>query len=163
VLVVRRLAVDEGPALRDLRLRGLRDAPFAFSQPIAEIEARRDDEWMAIAARRSASDREGSWVAAADGEFVGLVGGFFTDSGVVDLVAMWTAPESRRRGVGSALIDAVVEWARANGARTVRLAVTVGNEAAERLYEASGFRFTGAVEPMPHDPETSQRLMELRL
>jgi GNAT superfamily N-acetyltransferase len=63
---------------------------------------------------------------------------------------MWVAPEARAAGAGAALVEAVAGWAGANGARTLRTAVTVGNDGAARLYERTGFRATGEREPLGH-------------
>ena len=48
---------------------------------------------------------------------------------------MWTAPEARGRGHARALLDRLVDHARARGVTTVELHVTEGNDTARRLYE----------------------------
>ena len=55
------------------------------------------------------------------------------------LNAMWVAPEARRRGAARALCDACVGWAAEHGFRALNLAVVIGNDAAQRAYEAAGF------------------------
>ncbi|MDJ0789698.1 MAG: GNAT family N-acetyltransferase, partial [Myxococcota bacterium] len=52
---------------------------------------------------------------------------------------MWVAPDARRSGLGAALLDAVVAWARREGVRELSLAVSLVNEPARRLYERAGF------------------------
>ena len=49
----------------------------------------------------------------------------------------------RRRGVGRALLEAAVEWARASGVSKLELHVFPYNEAAIRLYESFGFEREG--------------------
>ncbi|HJQ76099.1 MAG TPA: GNAT family N-acetyltransferase [Acidimicrobiia bacterium] len=49
-------------------------------------------------------------------------------------------PDHRRSGRGSALNDALVEWATRRGARVVRLATEGDNEAARRQVETLGYR-----------------------
>ena len=83
----------------------------------------------------------------------------FEHDGAVELAQMWVAPEARRRGVGRALVDTVVEWA---GAREARLGVADGNAAAERLYEACGFELSGEVLPLFEGSERCQRTMVYR-
>lgn len=56
---------------------------------------------------------------------------------VTDLVV---ADRARRRGIATALLEAVAEAARARGLRRLAIGVLDGNEAADRLYRAFGFR-----------------------
>ncbi len=57
---------------------------------------------------------------------------------VADLGVMVAAPY-RRRGVGRALLETAVEWARGADVRKLELHVFPWNEPALRLYEAFGF------------------------
>jgi RimJ/RimL family protein N-acetyltransferase len=61
---------------------------------------------------------------------------------VADLGLM-VAATHRRRGVGTALLDAAVGWARQTGVRKLELHVFPHNEAAIALYEKFGFRREG--------------------
>lgn len=56
-----------------------------------------------------------------------------------------THPHSRNQGIGTALMRAAIEHARARGGRHVALQVVEGNETAVRLYRALGFARLGAV------------------
>jgi ribosomal protein S18 acetylase RimI-like enzyme len=49
----------------------------------------------------------------------------------------------RRRGVGRALLEAAVEWARVSGVSKLELHVFPHNEAAIKLYESFGFEREG--------------------
>jgi len=51
--------------------------------------------------------------------------------------------EHRRRGIGRQLVDALLEDARAHGARTVLLEVRAGDAGAQRLYARAGFEPIG--------------------
>ena len=68
-------------------------------------------------------------------------------------VALWVAPDSRRRGVGASLLDAVIEWARARGFTRLELAAPSHSPAALALYRRAGFSATGARRRMPGRPD----------
>ena len=61
---------------------------------------------------------------------------------VADLGLM-VAASHRRRGIGRAMLDAAVAWAREAGVRKLELHVFPWNEAALALYEAYGFEREG--------------------
>jgi RimJ/RimL family protein N-acetyltransferase len=61
---------------------------------------------------------------------------------VADLGLM-VAETHRRRGIGRALLDAAVEWARESGVQKLELHVFPHNEPAIRLYERYGFEREG--------------------
>ena len=61
---------------------------------------------------------------------------------VADLGLM-VAKDARRQGVGQALLEASVEWARSSGVRKLELHVFPWNEPAIQLYERFGFEREG--------------------
>jgi len=73
-------------------------------------------------------------------------GGDADTTGAAAMTAMWVDPRFRRQGVGGALVEYVVEWARSARYDVMFLWVTDVNANAERLYERSGFTSTGAVQ-----------------
>jgi GNAT superfamily N-acetyltransferase len=141
--------------VRAVRLRALADAPDAFGTTLAEDEARPPASWRSRLEARDVA----TFVAVVEGRDVGLAVGAPYD-GVAGLFAMWVAPEARRRGVGGALVGAVVEWARGGGHPRVLLDVGVANPAALALYASAGFRPTGATS---HLPPPRERVLELQM
>lgn len=103
--------------------------------------------------RASVADRT-RFVAEAGGEVIGTVGAGASDvTGTAALTALWVAPSARGRGVGEALVNVVLEWAKDAGYEQVMLWVVEGNSAAESLYRRTGFRRTGSVQMVrPGDP-----------
>jgi ribosomal-protein-alanine N-acetyltransferase len=57
----------------------------------------------------------------------------------IHLLNVAVAPSSRRQGIGRALVEDVLAYARAHDASKVLLEVRASNEAALRLYERLGF------------------------
>jgi ribosomal protein S18 acetylase RimI-like enzyme len=149
---VRRLRAGEAEFLRDIRLRALADTPLAFGSTHAREAAYPPERWQAWARDSAAGAAQATFVAVDRTDApLGLAFAVVdADAGRADLYSMWVAPEGRGRGAGAALVAAVVGWTRASGARTLRTAVTVGNDAAARLYERAGFRDTGARESLGH-------------
>ncbi|MEB2312379.1 MAG: ribosomal protein S18-alanine N-acetyltransferase [Sorangiineae bacterium] len=85
------------------------------------------------------------WVGRLD-ELEPDLAGFALSWAVADEVHVLnvaTHPEHRRRGVGRAMMSAIVERACRDGARLVLLEVRRGNRAAIRLYRSAGFGVIG--------------------
>jgi GNAT superfamily N-acetyltransferase len=84
-----------------------------------------------------------------EGEEVGRIGG------------MWVDPAWRRRGVGRALLQAVLGWARQRGLRRLALWAPAGSPAAVALYRQAGFRETGHRRSLPTNPALAIVEMDL--
>ena len=81
-------------------------------------------------------------VAEADDGVVGFAVSYHAaDEAEIANVAV--APAARRRGIGRALVDAVIAAAEAGGKRQVFLEVRASNAAAQALYAARGFAPVG--------------------
>jgi GNAT superfamily N-acetyltransferase len=144
VIEIRRIGPDDWKQLRATRLAALQDSPEAFESTYEGSVGIDEDEW-----RRRA---ERAVFLAFDGpEPVGLAIGFAdedTRPGSRDLVSMWVAPAVRGRGVAGQLIEAVAEWARADGTQELQLWVVVGNSSARAAYDRAGFVATGERQPV---------------
>lgn len=126
--------------LRDLRIAALTDSPSAFGSTLQREHARTVDDWR----RWFAPGVTFFWVdeAGAGGGLIAVVAG--GDSNQVDLVSMWVRPDQRGKGVGDALVAAVVAWTKERGL-AVWLYVVEGNLPAMSLYARHGFRATGEI------------------
>ena len=155
------LGRGEGPRLRAIRLRALRDSPEAYSSTFDETAMRPPEAWV-----RQISELA-TFVAVEAGRDIGLVRGGRDDelNDGAWLLSMWVAPEHRGKGVGEALIDAVVAWARSEGYTQLLLEVGDDNEPAIALYERKGFEpngKTGSLPPPRQHVREHQRFLELR-
>lgn len=87
-----------------------------------------------------------TWLAAVDGDrLLGAVA-FAQTAEEVDVHRLVVAPDRHRRGVGRALVEAVL--ARAGG-RRVLVSTGRGNRPARLLYASLGFRHVGDVQVLP--------------
>lgn len=152
---VRRAASDDWRLVRSVRLQALADTPDAFGTTLAKDQDRADSEWIA----RVANPGVAHFLAGApSGNQVGMVvGAPYTDfEDAAGLFGMWVSPDVRGRGIGSTLVDAVVEWARGGEYKRILLHVADDNIAAIRLYESKGFLPTGRTGTIPPPREHIQ-------
>ena len=85
-----------------------------------------------------------------DARPVGLAGGLRrTPAHEPELIGMWVAPEARGTGAADLLVRSVCAWAEGEGAASIDLWVTDGNDAARRLYQRHGFVGTGERDELP--------------
>jgi len=147
---IREVAADSWQAMRDVRLAALRDAPDAFASTYEREAAFAEADWQ----RRIAGG--GNFLAYAPdlgAAPAGIVGGFETGPGTIELVSLWVRPQARGHGIGQALVQAVIGWARARGISRVHLWVAENNDHARLLYERCGFSPTAERQPLPSNLE----------
>lgn len=149
--LVRRLAPGDAPAYRALMLEAYGRHPEAFTSTVAERESQPMAMWEARL-REDAGADDLVYGAFDGARLIGAAGLSFEKREKArhkaTLFGMYVPEEFRGRGVGRAIVDAVLAEARSRpGARVVQLTVTDGNRAARALYERCGFAAFG-VEPM---------------
>jgi GNAT superfamily N-acetyltransferase len=147
-----RLQPAEWQRLRSIRLRALEDAPDAFGSTLDEASRWGSEVWSTQAAHLP------TIVAVKDGCDVGIAR-YAPDEAQPQtgwLISMWVDPGARRAGVGSALVDAIAELARAEGVTRLLLDVADRNGPAIALYEAKGFTPNGETGSLP-EPRTGVR------
>jgi GNAT superfamily N-acetyltransferase len=144
---IRRLETSDAPVYRELRLRGLREHPDAFTSSFEEENLRPPAD---TEKRLAAASDTVMWGGFIEGTLAGVVGMTretrLKNRHKATLVAMYVAPEYGGRGLGLALVNTVVQAARAAGVELLVLTVTEGNRQAAALYERAGFAAFG-VEP----------------
>lgn len=107
-----------------------------------------------------APPRGGLWVARAGDGTVGCVALRDLGDDAAEVKRMFVDAGWRGRGVGRALLAALVEGARARGYRTLRLGTLDDMHAAQKLYRSLGFRPIGRYRP---DELMDTRFFELEL
>ena len=91
-----------------------------------------------VEARAASWTLEGTIVAIGDGEVIGSIHVAASGHGYGE-IGMAIAREWRGRGVGSALMEAAIAWARARGLHKLSLDVFAHNSAGLALYRKYGF------------------------
>ena len=144
---IHRATLADVPEVRAVRLRALKDAPYAFASTY-EREADFDD----AAWEQRLTSGSATFVARMGGATVGTCVGLPPSDGATELVAMWVDSVARGSGVAAELVEAVHAWAVEQRAERVHLWVAGTNERAVRFYERIGFVHTGERQPLPSDP-----------
>jgi ribosomal-protein-alanine N-acetyltransferase len=110
--------------------------------------------------------RRRAWVLSSGETIFGFAAAaLLTTSGIseCELEFIVVSPGLRHRGYGASLVDAVVRWAQASGARVVRLEVRASNTPAIRLYQRHGFLRSGQRRGYYRAPDEDAVLMEAHL
>lgn len=79
------------------------------------------------------------WIAMDEAGVPIGYGGVKVGGDQADVMTIGVAPRARGRGVGRAILDALLEWARQVGAVEIFLDVRPSNEGAIALYNSRGF------------------------
>ncbi|MGH2747910.1 MAG: GNAT family N-acetyltransferase [Actinomycetota bacterium] len=160
MIEIEQVGPDEWSIVRKVRLAALQDTPDWFWSTYEE-EVEKDESWW------RSNIGAGAWfIAQIDGRPVGIAAGIraaHLGDSTRQLISMWVEPATRGAGLGERLVDAVIAWARADGANELQLEVTNKNHAAAQLYERCGFEATGRTEPLPRNPALIEHEMRLRL
>jgi ribosomal protein S18 acetylase RimI-like enzyme len=135
-VIVREARADELAGIGDLRVAAYRADGFlpAASEYAATLHA-------------LGADGTGEVLAAVDGgQIVGTImlqawpsGELPQGPGEAEIRALAVAPHARGRGVGAALVSAVIDRAASNGTRQLLLLTLPQMRAAHRLYTDAGF------------------------
>ena len=113
-------------------------------------------EAVMLVARRNASD------ASTGRALCGYIAARINaDELHVNNIGVW--PESRRRGIGGALLAAALESGARRGAFEAVLEVRASNLPAQRMYERFGFRVVGDRRNYYREPVEDAKIMTRRL
>ncbi|MFI6154411.1 GNAT family N-acetyltransferase [Kitasatospora sp. NPDC051170] len=165
---IEKIGAGDWERLKAVRLAQLLDTPMAFVETHETALGHPESEWRDRAAAVNGPGRVGLVVADGDsGEWVGtmLTLPHPEEPATAVLIGVWTAPghRGRERGATDALLDAVLDWARAEGKDRVVLRVHEANDRAAAFYRRRGFEFTGDAQPFVLDPATNTLRMILEL
>ena len=142
MISVRRIQIDEGELFKRMRLTALRESPFAFASTYKAALRRSPKGWSEQADSTAQGSNRCTFIAFSDDSPIGIAALYRTkeESDTGELLQVWVSPEHRGRGVARDLMDAVFQWASANGFRAVVTTIGKGNVRALRFYQKHGFK-----------------------
>jgi GNAT superfamily N-acetyltransferase len=157
-LVIQRAGETDWERVKAVRLAALEESPGAFGSTLAKEREYADTAW-----RQWCRDTA-TFLALQDGIPIGMAAGVDgTSHEERKLIAMWLHPAHRGSGAAAALLTAIGNWAQDDGAATLMLWVTRGNDLAAGLYRRAGFTETGASKPLPSNPSVIEDQLSLDL
>ena len=145
---IRRFAEGDGPAVRRVHERAMRDAgDYVEGVPEPDLDDVSghylDGSGEFLVA--DAGDRIVGTIAAHPASEWLLADRVAVEEGTAELTRMRVAPAFQRQGIGWELYEALESWARTAGYDRFVLDVSVDNEPARAFYEAIGFDYVDAV------------------
>jgi len=132
----------------EIRRAELRDAP-ELAELMGDLGYPTTAEKMVVRLSAVAAHSDyHTLVAEEAGRVVGMVAlrlGFYveTDGQFVTMQALVVGKEWQSKGIGTALVGAAEEWAKARGAKAVVLSSRTSREQAHRFYRHLGYESTG--------------------
>lgn len=144
---IRRLVTEDAAAYREIRLRMLREHPEAFSADADDFGRKPLTDIQAQIARNPSPDSIMYGAFLEDG-LVGTIGTWRQPGRkrchIIDIWGMYVAPETRRQGIGRAMLErALADIGAMDGLDMIHIGVAVSNREAHALYESVGFQAYG--------------------
>jgi ribosomal-protein-alanine N-acetyltransferase len=139
------------------RLAHIRDATHRDLQKVLSIEYKcfKDPYPLSLLNRLLVMHPDGFLVAVTDGRVVGYVIGVVRWGATGHILAIGVDPLYRRQGIGSALMELIIDRLRAKGAKVVRLEVRKSNLEAQQFYLKLGFTKREEIPYYYEDGETA--------
>ncbi len=127
---------------------------LSHAQQVAQLEqACFSDPWSLQSVTGEITNPLSLWLVAVEGEQVLGYIGSQSVLGEADMMNLAVSEEALGRGIGVALVEALIERLRQNGVYRLTLEVRVSNAPAIGLYEKLGFQQIGRRPNYYHHPK----------
>ncbi|RYD19531.1 MAG: GNAT family N-acetyltransferase [Verrucomicrobiaceae bacterium] len=138
--VIRRLNPGEADLYRSVRLESLKESPEAFASTYESALERSEESWRQQADASATGGDRATFVVLTDRP-VGVAALYRNPekSEEGEMIQVWVSPENRGSGIAADLMQAIFDWAAANGFLTIVAEVTPNNSKALRFYQKHGF------------------------
>jgi GNAT superfamily N-acetyltransferase len=153
LITIRRIRVGESELFRQVRLKSLQDAPYAFSATYESALARSPESWREQADRTAQGSDRATFIAFSDDRPVGIAALYRledqADKG--EILQVWVDSEHRGTSVARDLMDVIFKWASENTFHKIIVGVTQVNIRALKFYTKYGFKIIDRT--LPPDSE----------
>jgi GNAT superfamily N-acetyltransferase len=158
--------------MKAVRLRSLKDAPYAFGglETYDEESKLSDADWQQAAAEAAGEvpkwkGRCITYVLLDGSEPCGTASCYLCPRVPkrAYFSAAWIDPRYRRQGYGRQFMNLAIAWATAHGANHLKLWVDGTNPHAAAFYKSLGFTPTGETHPVSPECKNGESSYELRL
>ncbi len=141
MISIRRIRLGEADLFRQIRLAALQESPAAFGSTYESALRRGPESWQEQADSTAQGSDRATFLAFESGAPIGIMALYRNEDGgdSGELLQVWVDPAYKGKGVATAILDAVFEWAGRNGFRTIIATVAQGNDRALKFYKKSGF------------------------
>ena len=141
MISIRRIKIGEADLYKQVRLRSLQDAPYAFSTTYDSALQRSAESWRKQAERTAQGSDRATFIAFSDDVPIGMAALYRLEEeiDVGEVLQVWIASEYRGASVAKDLMDAILKWAGENNFRNIIAGVTKGNTRALKFYTKYGF------------------------
>ena len=84
-----------------------------------------------------------TYVAIKQGKIIGFTSAYINNHNEGFIEDLFIVEDYRGKSIGTKLFKKLLQWLQENGADTMEVHVSVGNEGAMKFYEKNGFKETG--------------------
>jgi RimJ/RimL family protein N-acetyltransferase len=141
LITIRRILPGEADLFKQMRLRSLQEAPYAFPATYEAALQRSLESWREQAERTALGSDRATFIAFSDDIPVGMAALYRREENVEagELLQVWVSPEYRGTRLAWDLMDVIFQWAGENHFHSVIAGVTKANARAVRFYTRYGF------------------------
>lgn len=141
MITIRRIQTGEADLFKEMRLKSLREAPYAFSSTYDSALRRSAESWREQAESTAQGSDRATFIAFSEDSPVGIAALYRLEgqAGVGEMLQVWVTPEYRGSRVAWDLMDVVFKWAGENNFRRIIAGVTKVNVRALKFYTKYGF------------------------
>lgn len=159
------LPPEQWQRYREIRLETLREEPQAFGSTYADMTQRPPEYWQGRLTDSQRGEKSRLLFAQIGERLVGMIGVFYPEPDVAEIVSVYASKAVRGRGSGKMLMEGILaEIGQREGIRKVVLGVNKQQAAAVGLYRRFGFEVVEEREEVREDGEIRRGYwMEKRL